>query len=315
MAQDPVPRRAGGSATALGGFVVERHGLRRAPARWCSSRRSRNSRSRPRSSSSPPSTSCIEADKVGSVHREQDPAALRRAAPGARAERARRAVRRDLLHPAHADAQVGDHPPDEPRVRRAARRRARRRVVHHRVLPDRRLVERLRPGGDLARDLPRRGGLGHRDGRHRHAGEHGVHLHLPAPQDRRRPLARAELLLDVRRADHRRVHLRPRRHPARPHPHRAAQGDRSTRSRRGSSWQAARARTTGEPTNRPPARHDPLHQRHEELSAHRHGGPRRLAPRRRRASSSSSPGRAARARRRCCKMVYMEERPTRARCA
>ena len=40
---------------------------------------------------------------------------------------------------------------------------------------------------------------------------------------------RAQLLLDVRRAHHGRVHVRSRRHPARPDPHRPAQGRRGHR--------------------------------------------------------------------------------------
>ena len=99
------------------------------------------------------------------VRREQDSAALRRAAARARDERARRAVRRDLLHVAHADAQVADHPRDEPGVPGAAGRRAGDRVVHHRLLPDRRLVERVRAGGrsgwSIFRDAA---GAGDRDG-------------------------------------------------------------------------------------------------------------------------------------------------------
>ena len=45
----------------------------------------------------------IEAENDRRVSREQDSAAVRRAAPRARGERARRAVRRDLLHAADAD--------------------------------------------------------------------------------------------------------------------------------------------------------------------------------------------------------------------
>src|SRR5207302_6569133 len=60
----------------------------------------------------------------------------------------------------------------------------------------------------------------------RHAREHAVHLDVPPPEDRRGPITRAQFLLDVRRAHHRRVHLRAGGHPARADPHRAAQGDR-----------------------------------------------------------------------------------------
>ena len=56
--------------------------------------------------------------------------------------------------------------------------------------------------------------------------EHVVHLDVPAPEDGRGKVEGAQLLLDVRRTGHRRVHVRARGHPAWSHDHRSAEGDR-----------------------------------------------------------------------------------------
>ena len=52
-----------------------------------------------------------------------------------------------------------------------------------------------------------------------------LHLDLPAPEDRRRAVEGAQLLLDARRARHGRLHVRPRRDTAGPDADRPAQGD------------------------------------------------------------------------------------------
>ncbi len=143
--------------------------------------------------------------------------------------------------------------------------------------------------------------------------EHGLHLDVPAPQDRRRAVEGAELLLDARRARHGRVHVRARRHPARPDADRSAQGDPRHDRRPRRRW---RLRIDEEsrpaPAERPSVRHDPLRQRHQ--------GPTRAPasrlrdatlPHRARASSSSSPAPSGAGKSTILKLSYMEERPTR----
>ncbi|CAA9314405.1 MAG: hypothetical protein AVDCRST_MAG40-1155, partial [uncultured Gemmatimonadaceae bacterium] len=152
------------------------------------------------------------------------PGALRRARGRARDQRARRALRRHLRDARHAGGEVARDPRDERRLPRAARGAARGAELHHRLLPDRRLVVGVRAGGGLAARVPRRAGPGARDGGHRRPLQHRLRLDVPAPAARGREVARAQLLLDVRGPRHRRLRLRARRRAPRPPAHRAAQG-------------------------------------------------------------------------------------------
>ena len=124
----------------------------------------------------------IDADRIMHYIRGPHSATVRRAVGRARIECSRSALRRDLFDLPDAGDQVAHHPRDERGVSGPARRRARDRVVHHRVLSDRRLVERVRSGRGVAGGIPRCTHSGAGDARDRLLRQHRVHLHVPAPK-------------------------------------------------------------------------------------------------------------------------------------